>query len=151
MNRKRQRMIQKHIEVTEYENQALKVLMEQCGYRKEAHLIRDLIMNTTPIALPKETFDSLTAELHKIGVNINQIAHMANATGLIDAERYGEEAKKLEDLCFEIKKQVLEPFKRREIEDIVHDLQFMRFGSEENDEHALRIMHELEGLLERRI
>lgn len=42
-------MVQKHIEVTDYENKALKALMEKGGYRKEAHLIRDLIMNTIPI------------------------------------------------------------------------------------------------------
>ena len=53
-------MVQKHIEVTDYENKALKALMEKGGYRKEAHLIRDLIMNTIPIELPKETFDALT-------------------------------------------------------------------------------------------
>lgn len=60
MNRTRQKMVQKHIEVTDYENKALKALMEKGGYRKEAHLIRDLIMNTIPIELPKETFDALT-------------------------------------------------------------------------------------------
>lgn len=53
-------MVQKHIEVTDYENKALKALMEKGGYRKEAHLIRDLIMNTIPIELPKETFDRCT-------------------------------------------------------------------------------------------
>ncbi|MGN0390250.1 MAG: plasmid mobilization relaxosome protein MobC [Wujia sp.] len=151
MNRTKQRMKQKHIEITEYEDQALKALMEKCGYRKEAHLIRDLIMNTTPISLPKETFDALTIELHKIGVNINQMAHMANATGLVDAQAFQEEAKKLDDLCFEIKKQVLEPFKRREIEEVVHDLQFMRFKTDEADERVMNIMFELEELLKGRV
>lgn len=151
MNRTKQRMKQKHIEITEYEDQALKALMEKCGYRKEAHLIRDLIMNTTPISLPKETFDALTTELHKIGVNINQMAHMANATGLVDAQAFQEEAKKLDDLCFEIKKQVLEPFKRREIEEVVHDLQFMRFKTDEADERVMNIMFELEELLKGRV
>ena len=47
-------MVQKHFEVTEYENKALKSLLERTGYRKEAHLLRDLIMNTIPIELPKE-------------------------------------------------------------------------------------------------
>lgn len=148
MNRTKQRMKQKHIEITEYEDQALKALMEKCGYRKEAHLIRDLIMNTTPISLPKETFDALTTELHKIGVNINQMAHMANATGLVDAQAFQAEAKKLNDVCFEIQKQVLEPFQKREIEEIIHVLSFMDFGSLERNLRSVEIMHELETMLE---
>lgn len=148
MNRKRQKMVQKHFEVTEYENKALKALLERTGYRKEAHLIRDLIMNTIPIELPKETFDNLTTELHKIGVNINQIAHVANATGLVNAIDYAEQAKKLDELSYEIRKMVLEPFQRREVEDLVHDLSWMDFGSLERNERSIEIKHELEDMLE---
>lgn len=148
MNRKRQKMVQKHFEVTEYENKALKALLERTGYRKEAHLIRDLIMNTIPIELPKETFDNLTTELHKIGVNINQIAHVANATGLVNTIDYAEQAKKLDELSYEIRKMVLEPFQRREVEDLVHDLSWMDFGSLERNERSIEIKHELEDMLE---
>ncbi len=140
-------MVQKHIEVTEYENKALKALAERTGYRKEAHLIRDLIMNTIPIELPKETFDALTTELHKIGVNINQIAHVANATGLVNATDFAEQAKKLDELSFEIRKMVLEPFQRREVEDLIHDLSWMDFGSSERNERSVEIKHELEDML----
>lgn len=148
MNRTRQKMVQKHIEVTDYENKALKALMEKGGYRKEAHLIRDLIMNTIPIELPKETFDNLTTEMHKIGVNINQIAHVANATGLVNANEYAEQAKKLDELSYEIRKMVLESFQRREVEDLVHDLSWMDFGSSERNERSIEIKHELEDMLE---
>lgn len=140
-------MVQKHIEVTEYENKALKALAERTGYRKEAHLIRDLIMNTIPIELPKETFDALTTELHKIGVNINQIAHVANATGLVNANEFTEQAKKLDELSFEIRKMVLEPFQRREVEDLIHNLSWMDFGSSERNERSIEIKHELENML----
>ena len=140
-------MVQKHIEVTEYENKALKALVERTGYRKEAHLTRDLIMNTIPIELPKETFDALTTELHKIGVNINQIAHVANATGLVNATDFAEQAKKLDELSFEIRKMVLEPFQRREVEDLIHDLSWMDFGSSERNERSIEIKHELEDML----
>lgn len=139
-------MVQKHIEVTEYENKALKALAERTGYRKEAHLIRDLIMNTIPIELPKETFDALTTELHKIGVNINQIAHVANVTGLVNANEFTEQAKKLDELSFEIRKMVLEPFQRREVEDLIHDLSWMNFGSSERNERSIEIKHELEDM-----
>ncbi len=150
MNRTRQKMVQKHIEVTDYENKALKALMEKGGYRKEAHLIRDLIMNTIPIELPKETFDALTTELHKIGVNINQIAHVANAIGLVNANEYAEEAKKLDELCFTIQKSVLEPFQRREVDDLIHDLQWYDFGDLDRNMRSIEIRSELISMLNAR-
>lgn len=150
MNRKRQKMVQKHFEVTEYENKALKSLLERTGYRKEAHLLRDLIMNTIPIELPKETFDNLTTELHKIGVNINQIAHVANATGLVNAKEYAEEAKKLDELCFTIQKSVLEPFQRREVDDLIHNLQFYDFGDSDRNIRSIEIRAELMNMLDAR-
>lgn len=149
MNRKRQKMVQKHIEITDYENRALRALMERGGYRKEAHLIRDLIMNTTPIEIPKEAFDSLVKEFHKIGTNINQIAHMANAAGYVDVSGFEKEAEKLSGLCFEIQKLILEPFRKREMEEIIHDLAFMDFGTPERNEESIKIMKSLLSLLER--
>lgn len=140
-------MVQKHFEITEYENKALKSLLERTGYRKEAHLLRDLIMNTIPIELPKETFDNLTTEMHKIGVNINQIAHVANATGLVNANEYAEQAKKLDELSFEIRKMVLEPFQRREVDDLIHDLQWYDFGDLDRNMRSIEIRAELISML----
>lgn len=140
-------MVQKHFEITEYENKALKSLLERTGYRKEAHLLRDLIMNTIPIELPKETFDNLTTEMHKIGVNINQIAHVANATGLVNANEYAEQAKKLDELCFTIQKSVLEPFQRREVDDLIHDLQWYDFGDLDRNMRSIEIRAELISML----
>lgn len=138
---RRQIMKQKHIEITEYEDKALKLLMKKGGYLKEAHLIRDLIMNTVPIEYPKETFEALLTELHKIGVNINQLAHMANATGIVDAEEFKKQGNQLADLALEIKKAVYEPYKKRDAAELAYGMQFWMFD-DIDDEVRMQILRE---------
>lgn len=140
-------MRQKHIEITEYENAALRQMMDKCGYLKESHLIRDLIMNTVPIQYPKETFEAILKELHKIGVNINQIAHMANATGIVDSNELREQEKLLSDCVVEIKRAVYEPHKRREIEEVVKDIQFWIFDELIDEDRMIDLREELLDLL----
>ncbi len=56
----------------------------RCGLSKTAYL-RRLIMGTTIKARPTQEIKDLRWEVHKIGVNINQIARSVNA-GIANAE-----------------------------------------------------------------
>ena len=46
-------------------------------------------------------------QLSKIGVNLNQIAHKANSTNVIDKDYYNQEAKEWHELSRQIKSKYL--------------------------------------------
>lgn len=147
MNRKRQEIVQKHFELTKYEANAMRKLAYDCGYSKEAHLIRDLVMNTVPIQLNKKVFDDIFLELNRIGVNINQIAHIANATGTVDIAEYEKQAKELEDTVLELKRLVYQPYEKKDLEDLCKTLRWKDFGSVERNEKSMQLTRALEDFL----
>ncbi len=57
-----------------------------------SNYIRKLILNKEIKEKPDIEFLKILNQLSKIGVNINQIAHNANASGKIESKRYNEEA-----------------------------------------------------------
>ncbi len=77
----------------------------RCGMSKSGY-VRSLIQGNVPREAPSGDFVSILKELKLIGRNINQIAYVANSTGLIDAEAYNEEMRKLKDKIFEIERCV---------------------------------------------
>ena len=46
-------------------------------------------------------------QLSKIGINLNQIAHKANSTNVIDTGYYNQEAKNWDELSRQIKSKYL--------------------------------------------
>ena len=73
-----------HIELTPAQYQRLATQARQCGLSKRAYLVR--LIGGTPIrAKPSQEIKDLRWEVHKIGVNINQIARSVNA-GIARAE-----------------------------------------------------------------
>lgn len=73
-----------HIELTPVQYQRLVTQAKQCGLSRRAYLIR--LIEGTPIrAKPSQEIKDLRWEVHKIGVNINQIARSVNA-GIARAE-----------------------------------------------------------------
>lgn len=73
-----------HIELTPAQYQRLVTQAKQCGLSRRAYLIR--LIEGTPIrAKPTQEIKDLRWEVHKIGVNINQIARSVNA-GIARAE-----------------------------------------------------------------
>jgi hypothetical protein len=64
--------------------------------------IRHLINNRIPQDRPPPEYFEVLKELRMIGRNINQIALVANATGIIDAEKYDERHKELIRLILKI-------------------------------------------------
>ena len=73
-----------HIELTPAQYRLLTEQAKACGLSKRAYLVR--LMEGNPIrAKPSQEIKDLRWEVHKIGVNINQIARSVNA-GIAKAE-----------------------------------------------------------------
>ncbi len=73
-----------HIELTPTQYRLLSVQAKSCGLSKRACLVR-LIEGNPVRARPPQEIKELRWEVHKIGVNINQIARSVNA-GIANAE-----------------------------------------------------------------
>ena len=73
-----------HIELTPAQYRLLTDQARQCGLTKRAFLVR-LIEGNPVRARPSQKIKDLRWEVHKIGVNINQIARSVNA-GIARAE-----------------------------------------------------------------
>ena len=73
-----------HIELTPEQYRLLSSKARQCGLTRRAFLTR--LLEGQPVkALPSQEIKTLRTEVHKIGVNINQIARSVNA-GIARAE-----------------------------------------------------------------
>lgn len=143
----KRKVVQKHFELTEYENKVLKSLTAKSGSGKEVDVIRDLILGCQLMEAPGGEFYDAVNEIRKIGVNMNQIAHMANATGMVDAEAYRKLAGELEEKLLEIKRIVLEPRKKQDIGDIIRHLEYAIWETEEEQRTCWRIQNELKELM----
>ena len=73
-----------HIELTPAQYERLVAQARQCGLSQRAYLVR-LIEGVPVRARPSQEIKELRWEVHKIGVNINQIARSVNA-GIARAE-----------------------------------------------------------------
>jgi len=73
-----------HIELTPAQYRLLTEHANACGLSKRAYLVR-LIEGKAVRAKPSQEIKDLRWEVHKIGVNINQIARSVNA-GIARAE-----------------------------------------------------------------
>ena len=76
--------------VTEQERQLIQKKMEQLGTKNMGAYLRKMaidgiIVNTDTTYLEKQFY-----EMHKIGVNVNQLAKLANSTGAVTPEEMKE-------------------------------------------------------------
>lgn len=62
----------------------------KCGLSKSAY-IRQLFHGYKPRETPPADYHAMRRELCEIGNNLNQVAFMANATGLVDEAAYYRE------------------------------------------------------------
>ena len=69
--------------------------------------IRKLIMSIQIKEKPDYEFYEVMKQLSKIGVNLNQIAHKANSTNVIDKDFYKNEAEEWHKFAREVKKKYL--------------------------------------------
>ncbi len=79
---------------------------EKAGLNK-SEFLRTLIRGTELKEKPGEQFYEFMKILRPIGVNMNQIARVANSTGNIDKEYYQKEADKFNEFMLEVKSNFL--------------------------------------------
>lgn len=144
----RERCVQKHFELSPYENAILLALTKKTGL-KQSDVIRELLLGNVLIEAPGATFYNAIDEIRKIGTNINQIAHVANATGIVDVSAFDEERKKLDALILDIKRIVLEPRRKNNIDELVFSLEYMLWKTEEDEIECREIQERLKALNKR--
>lgn len=102
----RKRTIEKHFRFNAEENRKLKDLSIKSGL-SESSVIRTLLDSVVIKEMPsKEFFDAIN-QIRKVGININQIAHIANASGKINSENLDKSLKDLNNLMIDIMKKYL--------------------------------------------
>jgi len=75
--------------------------VQRTGLSREAY-IRSLINGYVPVSRASDDFKKIMAHLHNACNNLNQIATVANKTGLI-SEAYQNEVEELKKITLEIK------------------------------------------------
>lgn len=96
--------------LTKTEHDRLSELAVKSGYSKSSYM-RHIFNGVVPPAMPPKEFYDFIYELNKIGVNINQIAKVANMTGVINADLYMKEYGTLKSILYEIQEKYLSPKK----------------------------------------
>lgn len=106
----RNRRIKKQIWLNDEEDYILKTRSEAVGMTASDY-IRKLLVGYKPKEKPPEEFYVAIKNIRAIGNNINQIARMANARGVVDMLRFNKEVDKLDQLIIDIKNKYLRPEK----------------------------------------
>lgn len=82
------------LRLTDDELTHLHLLVGKSGLSQEAYL-RSLVDGLRPRDKPPPDYFAMMRELHAIGNNMNQIAAKMHSRGVMDAERYDVETRKL--------------------------------------------------------
>lgn len=96
------------LRLTDDELAHLRTLVGKSGLSQEAYL-RSLIVGLRPRDKPPPDYYAMMRELHAIGNNMNQIAAKMHSRGVMDVERYDEEARKLSSALAKIVAAVSSP------------------------------------------
>jgi hypothetical protein len=107
----RKRNIQIIIRLNVQEKEFLDQQVKKSGLPQETYL-RALINGYVPKELPPMDYHSMIRELHAIGVNLNQIAAVANATRHIDRSAFQYEANRLRKVILDIQAAFTSPERR---------------------------------------
>lgn len=86
----RKRMVQIKFRVTEKERTLIEEKMKQIPTRNMAAYLRKMAIDGYVIQVDHSDIKAMTAEIQKIGVNINQIAKRVNTTGSVYREDMDE-------------------------------------------------------------
>ena len=97
--------------LSDHEMYLLKRKSENCKMTCSS-FIRSIINDYEPREVPPLDYYKVMAELRAIGNNLNQIAHRANVTNVVDAEHYEENADALTKITDELMSVFL-PKKKR--------------------------------------
>ena len=93
--------------ISEKERKLLERRAQDCGLTMSAY-VRQIINGYHPKEAPSMDFYRMMRELKQIGNNLNQIAYVANNTGLIDEDEYHAMATLVRQKIRQIEKEVLD-------------------------------------------
>ena len=94
----RKRTVQIKFRVTQEERDLIEEKMKLIPTRNMAAYLRKMAIDGYVIHIDHSDIKAMTAEIQKIGVNINQIARRANATGNV----YQEDIEEIKEVLREI-------------------------------------------------
>lgn len=106
----RKRRIKKQLWLNDEEDYILRTRSEAVGMNASDY-IRNLLVGYKPKEKPPEDFYIAIKNIRAIGNNINQIARMANARGVIDVPHLNKEIDKLDQLIVDLKNRYIRPEK----------------------------------------
>ena len=106
----RKRKIKKQIWLNADEDYLLRIKSQMVGMNASDY-IRHLIIGYEPKEKPPEEFYNAIKNIRAIGNNINQIARIANARGIVNIPHFNKEVDKLNQLVIDIKNKYLRPEK----------------------------------------
>jgi len=78
------------------ELEKLRALLDRAGLTQQSYM-RHIISGVIPADRPPTDYYAMMRELHAIGNNLNQIAHQANAIGMVDVSGYWRNVAKLDE------------------------------------------------------
>ena len=87
----------------------LNKLKKQTGLTTQAYFLK-LFQGSQPKELLPADFVEVLTALRQISINMNQIAAKANTVGIINAEAYWENSRRLQEVISEIKHQMIGNF-----------------------------------------
>ncbi len=102
----RRRTIEKHFRFNADEQRKLKDLSLKSGLT-ESDVIRTLLDSVIIKEMPTKEFYDAINQIRKVGVNINQIAHVANASGRINEVNLNKYLEQLNYLIVNIMQKYL--------------------------------------------
>ena len=102
----RTRSITMRVPVTTEERALIKGKMQHMGVHTFSAYARKMLIDGYVIAIDNSDIKAMTAELQKIGVNINQIARRVNATGSAYAQDI-EDIKEVQQEIWQLQRSIL--------------------------------------------
>lgn len=94
-----------HFMTTQQEYEQIRKRMEQTGHSTLSSYLTELGINGFILNVDYSSLNDLCYEIHKIGVNINQIAHSVNAHDLAAEVAVQEVNMKMETIVHMVRKQ----------------------------------------------
>jgi hypothetical protein len=86
------------VRMTKDEMQNLDKRVRKTGMSREGY-VRTLCKNKVPVEVPPADYFALIREVRALGNNMRQLAHKANATGMLDAPEYRRHADEITALA----------------------------------------------------
>ena len=106
----RKRDVHVHLWLNQTEAETLTRNEERCRLTQSTYL-RHLIMGYAPCEAPPPDYHAMMQQIYHVGRSLNQIATKAHVLNVIDAQRYDESVRMLEDTILKIEDAVIVPQK----------------------------------------